>query len=181
MEKQNITVQFLFCFHLQNLKPYHKRANKACESSVNNIPVLLTSLSYIIYNVSSKQDVEVTFKYKYEVGTPEWYLTQYVWVEISWFTLIDGYWYNFTDDSMKSVFTFNPDGTYIQFWNGKDYTGNWYFDKKTNPITLNGVAIYQKKVEYLDDKKLILSFQSGETGIIVDKITYTNDGVRRFK
>ena len=146
---------------------------------VNNIPVLLTSLSYIIYNVPSKQYIEVTFKYKYDEGTPEWYFTQFVWVEISWFSKLGKEWYDFTDDSTKKTFWYNPDGTCaILFLNNIAYT-DWSVDKTTNPITLIVKGGYPAKVDFINSEKMILIF-TDNSGVI-NKITYTNDGVRRFK
>jgi len=144
---------------------------------VNGVPVSLTSLTYVIYNVSSKQNIEVTFKYKYDIGTTEWYLTQFVWVAIANWAKVGDTWYDFTDDSLKDIFTYNPDGTYDELWNGSNYHGSWSFNPATKILTVEGK--YPVKVDFIDDKKMVVIF-TNNMGIIY-MITSTNDGVIRFK
>lgn len=143
---------------------------------VNGVPVSLTSLTYVIYNVSSKQNIEVTFKYKYDKGTPEWYFTQFVWVEIVKWLKIGDMWYDFTDDSLKGILNYNPDGTYDVSSNGMNYHGSWSFNPATKILTRGE---YLLKVDSINDKKMVET--STDNNGIICMITYTNDGVIRFK
>lgn len=102
-------------------------------------------------------------------------------MESKWETLVSGYWYDYTDDSIKKTYWYNIDGKYDYLFMGvtyKDTSLSWSLDKTTNPITLIE-GKYSKKVEFIDSKKMILTFI--DNGGFTDRVTYTNDGVRRFK
>jgi len=148
------------------------------ENDGNVLPPLDT---YTIMNVSKKDTLKAFFKFKYDEGTPEWYFTQFVWVESKWETLVSGYWYDFThDDSTKGTFWYNPDGKFDEMFNNHINTGGtWSLDKTTDPITLISTGSHPEKVEFCDSTKMVLSFIDN-SGFPV-KITYTNDGVKRFK
>ncbi len=147
---------------------------------VNNVSIPLPTSTEVTLEVNSDKKVDVTFKYKYEKGTPEWYLTQFVWVESGHFSFINGIWWDFTtkDPLLISKFWWNPDQTYYQEWNNRKIKGSWSFNKTTNPIILIADGRFDSSVEFTDSTKMSLSFKNGET---LTKVTYSNDGIRRFK
>ena len=134
--------------------------------------------TYTIKNISENNTFEVKFKYKYDEGTLEWYFTRFIWVESSWISFLNGQWYDFTDDSMKSTFSYNYDGTYVQLWNNRVINGTWHFDKTTNPITFVASSRYPEKIEFCDSTKMVLSFIEVDSS--TTKITYINNGKRRY-
>lgn len=145
---------------------------------VNNTP--LPTSTEVTLEVTSDKKVDISFKYKYEKGTPEWYLTQFVWVESGNFMFYNDIWYDFTikDPLLISKFWWNPDGTYNQEWNNRKIKGSWSFDKTANPIILIATSRFDSKIEFTDSTKMTLSFKNGNTD---NKVTYSNDGIRRFK
>ena len=147
---------------------------------VNNV-VISTTLN-CTFAVNSDKNVDVSFKFKYDEGTIEWYFTQFVWVESSWLTYFGDGWYDFTDDSTKKTYWYDIDGTYDYLFMGvtyKDTSLSWSLDKTTDPITLVTGGKYSSKVEFIDSTKMVLTFIDNSGGI--DKVTYLNDGVKRFK
>lgn len=147
---------------------------------VNKVSLPLSTSTEVALEVNSDKKVDISFRYKYAEGTPEWYLTQFVWVESGRFSLIDSIWYDFTtnDPLYISKFWWNPDGTYNQEWNNRKIKGLWYFNKTTNPIVLIAEGRYDSKIESIDSVKIVLSYEHGN---VTEKVTYSNDGVRRFK
>ncbi len=147
---------------------------------VNNVSIPLPTSTEILLEVTSDKKVEVTFKYKYEKGTPEWYLTQFVWVESGLFIWVNNIWWDFTtkDPLLISKFWWNPDGTYNQEWNNRKIKGNWSFDKTKNPIVLIATSRFDSSIEFTDSTKMTLTYKKGEG---IDKTTYSNNGIRRFK
>ena len=147
---------------------------------VNKVSLPLSTSTEVTLEVNSDKKVDVTFRYKYEKGTPEWYLTQFVWVESGHFSFINGIWWDFTTKNplLISKFWWNPDGTYNQEWNNRKIKGNWSFNKTTNPIVLVADGREDSRVEFTDSTKMTLSFKHGE---LPTRVTYSNDGVRRFK
>ncbi len=133
----------------------------------------------MVDNIDSDKKVEVSFRYKYDEGTPEWYLTQYVWVESAWWSLIDSVWWNFTetDPLYISTYCYNPDGTSVQLWNNRTIKANWSFDKNTNPIRLV-MERRELNVLVLDNKEMVVSIKHGLT---TQRIHYKNNGLKRFK
>ncbi|MEI6556722.1 MAG: hypothetical protein WCL70_14130 [Paludibacter sp.] len=142
----------------------------------NVLPPLDT---YTVKNISEDDTFEVKFKYKYEEGTLEWYFTQFVWVESLRFALVNGSWYDFTDNSIKRIFTYNTDGTYTKILNNDTFNNEtWHFNKNADStILIISGSIYQEKVEFCDSTKMVLSFINGNATM---QITYINDGKRRF-
>ena len=147
---------------------------------VNKVSLPLSTSTEVTLEVNSDKKVDLSFRYKYAEGTPELYLTQFVWVESGSFTFYNGIWYDFTtnDPLYISKFWWNPDGTYNQEWNNRKIKGLWYFNKTTNPIILVAEGRYDSKIEFTDSTKMTLSFKHGE---LPTRVTYSNDGVRRFK
>ncbi len=147
---------------------------------VNKVSLPLSTSTEVTLEVTSDKKVDVTFRYKYDEGTPEWYLTQFVWVESGSFSFIDGIWWDFTmtDPLYISKFWWNPDGTYNVEWNNRKAKGWWYFNKNTNPIVLIAEGRFDSKIESIDSVKIVLSYEHGN---VTEKVTYSNDGIRRFK
>ena len=149
---------------------------------VNNV-VISTTLN-CTFAVNSDKNVDVSFKFKYDEGTIEWYFTQFVWVESSHLcNFRDGdIWYDYTDDSTKMTYWYDTDGKYDALRMGviyKDTSLSWSLDKTTDPITLVTGGKDLSKVEFIDSTKMVLV--SLDHSGVINKITYTNDGVRRFK
>ena len=147
---------------------------------VNKVSLPLSTSTEVTLEVNSDKKVDLSFRYKYAEGTPEWYLTQFVWVESGSFSLIDSIWYDFTtnDPLYISKFWWNPDGTYNQEWNNRKIKGLWYFNKTTNPIVLVADGRKDSRVEFNDSTKMTLSYENRN---VIEKATYSNDGIRRFK
>lgn len=151
--------------------------------TIRNNGVVLPSIDKFTFkDVSQNETLNVTFKFKYDVGTPEWYFTQFVWMESKLHILIDGYWYYFPmPDSDKRTYWYNPNGTFECLLRGvtyKDASLTWALDKTTNPITLVTGGKYLERVEFINSTTIALS---SENGAVTNKITYTTDGVKRFK
>lgn len=151
--------------------------------TIRNNGVVLPSIDKFTFkDVSQNETLNVTFKFKYDEGTPEWYFTQFVWKESETELLIDGYWYYFPmPDFDKKTYWYNPDGTFECLLKGvtyKDASLTWSLDKTTNPITLVTGGKYLKRVEFLDSTTMVIAFEDRD---VTHKITYTNNGVRRFK
>lgn len=140
----------------------------------NVLPPLDT---YTVKNISENDTFEVEFKYKYEEGTPEWYLTQFIWKGDSVNTIFGNNWYE-EPDYPRSTLTFNPDGSFINFWNNKNYPGKWSLDKSSTPFLLVYDSGVSYKIQILNEKKLILLITSLDG--LIGRFTYINDTKRRF-
>ena len=147
---------------------------------VNKVSLPLSTSTEVALEVNSDKKVDISFRYKYAEGTPEWYLTQFVWVESGRFSFVDGTWWDFTikDPLLIGKFWWNPDGTYQREWNNRKAKGWWYFNKTTNPIILVAEGRSDSSVEFSDSTKMTLFFKAGE---VEEKVSYSNDGTRRFK
>lgn len=148
----------------------------------NNGVVLPSIDKFTFKDVSQNETLSVNFKFKYDEGTPEWYFTQFVWMESEREVLIDGYWYYFPmPDSDKKTYWYDPDGTYVIIYKGityKDTSFVWSLDKTTNPITLITGGKSSTRVEFINSTTMVIEFEDRD---VTHKITYTTNGVKRFK
>jgi hypothetical protein len=132
------------------------------EIKVNGTAVSLTSIdptyhtfALNLYSANSNKKVNVSFK-----KNLSWYLCNTKWVLDSTYVVIDSVlWKSYDYPQHKDIREFLPNGTYVEYVDGKLVTDNsskWSIDESTSILSIPGYANF--KIIILNEKKLIITY-----------------------